>query len=47
MPTGTKAEMEDAVAADETIPETADPAFWDDWLAAVALARAQGFPDEL
>jgi hypothetical protein len=29
------------------IPETADPAFWDDWLAAVALARAQGFPDEL
>lgn len=29
------------------ILQTADPASWDDWLAAVVLARSQGIPDEL
>lgn len=32
---------------DEAVLETADPASWGDWLAAVETARAKGLPQEL
>jgi hypothetical protein len=35
---------------DANAPEllmTTDPAFWEDWLAAMALARTQGVPTDL
>lgn len=32
---------------DRTEVETADPACWNDWLAAVAIARENGLPSEL
>jgi hypothetical protein len=31
---------------DPTLVVTDDPAFWEDWMAAVSKARSQGLPDE-
>ena len=36
-----------AMASKDGPVETADPAFWSDWIAAVDKARQQGVPQEL